>query len=153
VFVDLTVKTITSVVKGILGEGFILALLHGVVFMLAGVPYPGLWVLLVFVFAIMQLPVFLITIPIMIYFFAVYEPLAAILWSVLLLLVTLSDNFLTPLMLGKGAPVPMAVMFLGVLGGFVLFGFIGLFTGAIVLALGYNLLVGWINTDDGQAAQ
>jgi len=67
-------------------------------------------------------------------------------------MVTLSDSILTPLMLGKGAPVPMAVMFVGVLGGFVLFGFIGLFTGAIVLALGYNLLVGWVNTDDAQAA-
>lgn len=147
-FADLTVTTITSVVKGILGEAFILALLHGIVFMLSGVPYAGVWTLLVLVFAIMQLPVFSITIPIIIYFFSVNEPLAAILWSVLLLLVTLSDNILTPLLLGKGAPVPMAVMFVGVLGGFVLFGFIGLFTGAIVLALGYNLLVGWINTDN-----
>lgn len=147
-FANLSVKTITSVVKGILGEGLILALLHGVVFMLAGVPYAGVWTLLVFVFAIMQIPVFLITIPVMIYFFSVNETLAAILWSVFLLLVTLSDNILTPLLLGKGAPVPMAVMFIGVLGGFVLFGFIGLFTGAIVLAMGYNLLVNWINEDD-----
>jgi len=145
-FANLTVKTISSVVKGILGEGFILALLHGIVFMLAGVPYAGVWTLLVLVFAIMQIPVFLITIPVIIYFFSVNEILAAVLWSVLLLLVTLSDNILTPLLLGKGAPVPMAVMFVGVLGGFVLFGFIGLFTGAIILALGYNLLVGWINT-------
>ncbi len=147
-FANLTVKTITSVVKGILGEGLILALLHGIVFMMAGVPYAGVWTLLVLVFAIMQMPVFFITIPVIIYFFSVNETLSAILWSVLLLLVTLSDNILTPLLLGKGAPVPMAVMFIGVLGGFVLFGFIGLFTGAIVLALGYNLLIGWINLDN-----
>jgi len=152
-FADLTVTTITSVVKGILGEAFILALLHGIVFMLAGVPYAGVWTLLVLVFAIMQLPVFSITIPIIIYFFSVNEPLAAILWSALLLLVTLSDNILTPLLLGKGAPVPMAVMFVGVLGGFVLFGFIGLFTGAIILALGYNLLVGWVNADNERAIE
>lgn len=152
-FASLTSKTITSVVKGILGEGLILALLHGVVFMLAGVPYAGVWTLLIFVFAIMQLPVFAITIPIMIYFFNVHETLPAILWSVFLLLVTLSDNILTPLLLGKGAPVPMAVMFVGVLGGFVLFGFIGLFTGAIVLALGYNLLIGWINEEEEKAIE
>jgi predicted PurR-regulated permease PerM len=44
-------------------------------------------------------------------------------------------------------------MFVGVLGGFVLFGFIGLFTGAIVLALGYNLLMGWINSDNEKAIE
>lgn len=147
-FANLIVKTINSVVKGILGEGLILALLHGIVFMLAGVPYAGVWTLLVFVIAIMQLPVFFLTIPIMIYFFMVHDTVPAILWSIAVLLTTLSDNILTPLLLGKGAPVPMVVMFMGVLGGFVLFGFIGLFTGAIILALAYNLLVGWINTNN-----
>jgi predicted PurR-regulated permease PerM len=146
-FANLTVKTISSVIKGILGEGVLLAILHGIVFLLSGVPYPGLWTLLVFIFAIMQLPVFFLTVPIIVYFFSVNETVFAIMWSVFLLLATFSDNILTPLLLGKGAPVPMAVMFIGVLGGFVLFGFIGLFTGAIVLALGYNLLISWINTE------
>jgi predicted PurR-regulated permease PerM len=50
-------------------------------------------------------------------------------------------------MLGKGAPVPMPVIFIGVIGGFMLSGFIGLFTGAIVVSIGYTLLIGWINPD------
>jgi predicted PurR-regulated permease PerM len=55
-----------------------------------------------------------------------------------------SDNILKPILLGKGAPVPMLVIFLGVIGGFLMSGFIGLFTGAIVLSIGYKLLTAWI---------
>ena len=55
-----------------------------------------------------------------------------------------SDNILKPIMLGKGAPVPMLVIFLGSIGGFFLNGFVGLFVGAIVLSLGYKLFIAWI---------
>lgn len=52
------------------------------------------------------------------------------------------------LLMGKGSTVPMLVIFLGAIGGFIFSGLIGLFTGAIVLSVGYNLLVHWI--DEGQ---
>jgi predicted PurR-regulated permease PerM len=148
-FADLTLKTVGAVVKGILGESLVMALLNGTVFLLAGVPYAGIWTLLAFIFAVLQLPVLLVTVPIIIYFFAVKAILPAILWTIGLILVALSDNVLTPLMLGKGAPVPMVVIFIGVIGGFVFSGFIGLFTGAIVFSLGYKLFLGWINSEDG----
>jgi predicted PurR-regulated permease PerM len=77
----------------------------------------------------------------------VKEPVPAIVWTVLLLLAGLSDNFLKPILLGKGAPVPMPVIFIGVIGGFIFSGFIGLFTGAIVMSIGYKLFVGWLNTN------
>lgn len=145
-FADLTLKTVAAVVKGILGESLVMGLLNGTVFFLAGVPYAGIWALLAFIFAVLQLPVLFVTVPIIIYFFAVKAILPAILWTVALILVALSDNVLTPLMLGKGAPVPMVVIFIGVIGGFIFSGFIGLFTGAIVMSLGYKLFVGWINS-------
>ncbi len=145
---DLTIKTVGSVVKGIIGEGLVLALLHCIVFILAGVPYVGIWTLLVFVCAICQIPVFFITLPVMIYFFAMKEIVPAVLWTISLVLVSLSDNILTPLMLGKGAPVPMIVIFIGVIGGFIFSGFIGLFTGAIVMSVGYKLFIGWINSSN-----
>jgi predicted PurR-regulated permease PerM len=147
-FADLVLKTVGSVVKGILGESLVMALLNGTVFLLAGVPFAGIWTLLAFVFAVLQLPVFFVTVPIIIYMFAVKALLPAILWTIALVLVALSDNVLTPLMLGKGAPVPMVVIFVGVIGGFIFSGFIGLFTGAIVMSLGYTLFVGWIKSDD-----
>ena len=147
-FGDITVKTIRSVANGVIGEAFILALMNGVLFLLAGVPYAGLWALLVFVLAVLQMPVYIVTVPIMIYFFAEKETVSAILWTISLLLVSLSDNILTPLMLGKNAPVPMIVIFIGVVGGVMLSGFIGIFTGAIVMSLGYKMLIGWVNTDE-----
>jgi predicted PurR-regulated permease PerM len=54
------------------------------------------------------------------------------------------DNILKPIMMGKGAPVPMLIIFLGSLGGFIYSGFIGLFTGAVILSLGYRLFDVWL---------
>ncbi len=147
-FADMTVKTVASVVKGVIGVAFILALLNGIIFLLAGVPYAGIWTLLAFVLAVLQMPLIFITLPVIIYLFAERELMTAIIWAVLIFVAGLSDNILKPILLGKGAPVPMLVIFIGVIGGFVLSGFIGLFTGAIVMSLGYKLFVGWIDSDD-----
>jgi predicted PurR-regulated permease PerM len=58
--------------------------------------------------------------------------------------VALIDNVLKPLLLGRGVAVPIAVVFLGAVGGFVAVGIIGLFVGAIVLSVGYKLLLAWL---------
>lgn len=142
--VNLILKTVSTVAKGIIGEGLVLGILHGIVFIIADVPYAAVWALLVFIFAIMQLPIFAVTIPVCVYFFFVYDNVPAIIWSIVVVLTTMTDNVLTPIMLGKGSPIPMAVMFIGVLGGFSLFGFIGLFTGPVVFAIAYNLLLSWM---------
>jgi predicted PurR-regulated permease PerM len=147
-FADATQKTVGNVVKGILGVALILALLHGIIFLLAGVPYAGIWTLLVLVLGILQIPLVIITLPIIIYMFSVKDTTSAIIWTVLLLLAGFSDNVLKPILLGKDAPVPMLVIFIGVIGGFIFSGFIGLFTGAIIMSLGYKLFVGWINSND-----
>ncbi len=146
-FADITLQTVASVVKGILGVAFLLALLHGLIFLLAGVPYAGIWAFLVFILAILQIPVIFITLPIIIYLFASHNLNAAIIWTIVLVIAGLSDNVLKPILLGKGAAVPMLVIFIGVIGGFIFSGFIGMFTGAIILSIGYKLFVGWINTD------
>lgn len=145
-FAEITLKTVASVVKGIMGVALILALLNGVIFMLAGVPYAGIWTLLAFVLAILQIPLIFVTLPIIIYLFAVNDLTMAIIWSALIFVAGLSDNVLKPLLLGKGAPVPMLVIFIGVIGGFIFSGFIGLFTGAIVMSIGYKLFIGWLDS-------
>jgi len=60
------------------------------------------------------------------------------------LIFAMSDNVLKPWLMGKGAPVPMLVIFLGAIGGMMMSGFIGLFTGAIVLSIGYRLASIWM---------
>lgn len=147
-FAEITLKTIGNVVKGVIGVALILGILHGILFILAGIPYAGVWTLLVFVLGILQIPAVIVTLPIIIYMFAVKEPIPASIWTILLLVAGLSDNFLKPILLGKGAPVPMLIIFIGVVGGFMFSGFIGLFTGAIVMSIGYKLFIGWLNSTE-----
>jgi len=149
-FADLTLKTVGNVVKGILGVALIQALLIGIGFILAKVPFAGIWTLLVFILGILQIPPILVVAPVIVYLFGDRETINAIIWTVYLLLAGVSDNILKPILLGKGAPVPMLVIFLGVIGGFIFSGFIGLFTGAIVMSIGYKLFVAWINTSENE---
>ncbi len=142
-FISMIVLTIRNVAKGILGVAFIQFVLIGATLILAGVPFAGVWALAALLLAIVQLPVGIVAIPVIIYLFSAREPLPAILWSVLVLLFSLLDNILKPLLMGKGAPVPILVIFLGAIGGMIMSGFIGLFTGAIVLSIGYKLVTTW----------
>lgn len=149
---DLVTRTVANVTKGVLGVAIIQALLVGLGFVLAGVPYAGLWTLVVMFLAILQLPPLLVVLPVVIYLFSTMGTGGAILWTIYLILAGASDNVLKPILLGKGAPVPMLVIFLGVVGGFMLSGFIGLFTGAIVLSLGYKLFIAWMSEGKEEAA-
>ena len=151
-FAALCDKTIKNVTKGILGVAVIQSFLLGVIFILAGVPYAAIWTVLVLFFGIIQLPPTLVSIPVIIYLYSAISPTMATIWAILIILASLSDNILKPLLLGKGAPVPMLVIFLGAIGGFILSGFIGLFTGAIVLSIGYQLFISWVNDSEGGVA-
>ena len=147
-FTNISALTIRNVAKGILGVALIQAFLFGIGFILAGIPYAGLWALVVLIIAIVQLPASIVTIPVVIYLYSVDSALAATLWTVFFIIVGLSDNVLKPILLGKGAPVPMLVVFLGAIGGFMVSGFVGLFIGAIILSLGYKLFMTWLDEGD-----
>ena len=68
----------------------------------------------------------------------------AVLFLLWCIVVALIDNVLKPLLLGRGVAVPIAVVFLGAIGGFIAMGIIGLFVGAIVLSVGYKLFLAWL---------
>lgn len=143
-FVEISQNTVHNVVKGVLGVAVIQSLLIGIGFFLAGVPYSGLWLILVLTLVIIQLPPTLVTIPVIFYLFSTGADFGSIFWSVYILLAGFSDNVLKPILMGRGAVVPMLVIFLGSLGGFIAFGFIGLFVGAIVLSIAYKLIIHWL---------
>ena len=147
-FADMAEQTIQSVTKGILGVAIMQSIVMGIILLIAGVPYAGIWALLVMIMAIIQIPVTIITIPIIAWLYSNVSPGMATLWTVLLILGSLMDNVLKPILLGKGAPVPMLVIFLGAIGGFITMGFIGLFTGAILLSVGYRLFIAWIEDQE-----
>ena len=145
-------QTVRNVAKGILGVAFIQFLIMGACFALADVPLAGLWALLVFLLALVQLPGALVAIPVIMYIWSVKDPLPATIWTIILLIAGLSDNVLKPLLMGKGAPVPMLIIFLGAIGGFILSGFVGMFTGAIVLSLFYKLSGLWMHGSQPDAS-
>jgi predicted PurR-regulated permease PerM len=137
--------TIRNVVKGVLGVAVIQSALAGAGMAVAGVPYSGIWTLLCLILAIVQIGITPVSIGVIIYIWASgASTTTAILLTIWMALVGLLDNFLKPIIMGKGAPVPMLVIFLGAIGGFIFSGFIGLFTGAVILSLGYKLFDIWL---------
>lgn len=144
-FMELSETTIRNVVKGVLGVAFIQTAIAGIGMFAIGIPFAGLWCFLGLVLAIVQVGVGPILIPAVIYAYATHEVLPATLflgWSILAMV---SDNILKPILLGRNAPVPLLVVFLGAIGGFIANGFLGLLLGPVILSLAYNLFSSWVN--------
>lgn len=144
--VDLAVRTIRSVAAGVVGVAVVQSLLAAIGLFLAGVPAAGLWAVLVLILAVAQLPPLLILGPAVAYVFATSDStMTNSLFAIWALVVSFSDSFLKPMFLGRGMEIPMPVILIGAIGGMLLSGIIGLFVGAVVLALGYKLFTAWIN--------
>jgi predicted PurR-regulated permease PerM len=146
-FARLAETTIRSVARGVLGVAVIQALLAGLGLLAAGVPGAGIWALLCLILATVQIGVGPILIPAVIWVFATGDTLTAVLFLAWSIFVLVLDNVLKPILLGRGVDVPMAVIFLGAIGGMLLSGIIGLFIGAMLLALGYKLFQAWLAED------
>lgn len=145
---DLSILTIRSVTKGVLGVAMIQALLSAIGLLAIGVPAAGLWAGAVLVLAIIQLPPILILGPIAIWVFSVMDGLPATIFLIYAIFISISDAFLKPMLLGRGLDVPMLVILVGAIGGAMSQGIIGLFIGAVILALGYKLVTAWMAPDD-----
>jgi predicted PurR-regulated permease PerM len=143
-FADLAEATVRSVARGILGVALIQSLLAGLGFLAIGVPAAGLWALLCLLLSVVQIGIFPITVPMIIYVFSTAETVPAILFLIWMVVVGTIDNVLKPILLGRGVEVPMVIIFVGAIGGFLAMGIIGLFVGSVVLALGYTLFLAWL---------
>ena len=144
-YADLAKDTIRSVAQGVLGVAAIQAVLSAIGMAVMGVPAWGLWSAIILVLAIAQLPPILVLGFVVAYVFSVADTTPAVIFLVYCLIVSGSDGFLKPLFLGRGMNTPMLVILLGAIGGMILSGIIGLFVGAIILALGYELFMKWLN--------
>ncbi|MHC4992924.1 MAG: AI-2E family transporter, partial [Planctomycetota bacterium] len=152
-FVELARSTVQSVTRGILGTALIQTFLAGLGMIVVGVPAFGLWTLLVLLLAVVQLPTLIVLGPIIVWVFGSTSTGMAVLFAVWGVAVGLSDNVLKPLLLGRGSDVPMLVIFIGAIGGFVRAGIIGLFVGAVVLAVGHNLFKAWVDAGEQTPAE
>lgn len=143
-FIAMCTNTIRSVVKGILLVSIIQAILAYIGFVVIGLPAAGVFALVVLILAVIQVPALLAMIPAIAIVFSTHDTTPAIIFTVYSIIVSLSDNVLKPMLLGKGLETPMLVILIGALGGMILQGILGLFIGPVVLSIVYQLYQGWV---------
>jgi len=145
----LSTATIRSVAAGVVGVAFIQALLLGIGFIWAGIPAAGVWALVTLLLGIAQLPALIVSLPAIIYIWSTGDSTTTnLVFTVYLLAAGSVDNVLKPLLLGRGVDAPMPVILFGALGGMVSGGIIGLFVGAVVMAIGYQVFMDWVAEGD-----
>jgi predicted PurR-regulated permease PerM len=146
-FLTLTENTVRGVTMGVIGVAVAQAILAGIGFAVIGIPAAALWAFACLILAILQISIVLVVVPIAIYVFANYELLPALLFVAWNLPILALDNVLKPMLMGRGVDAPMLVIFIGAIGGFISFGFLGLFFGAVVLVIAYDLMIFWLDEE------
>ena len=137
-------KTVRGVVYGILGTALAQAVVAGIGFVIAGVPGAALLALLTFFASVVPVVgTALVWLPAAIWLFH----LGSTGWGIFMLIWGLGvanlDNIVKPWLISQGSNMPFILIFFGVLGGALAFGFIGVFLGPTLLAVGYRLVEEW----------
>jgi predicted PurR-regulated permease PerM len=144
--------TVRGVVYGILGTAFVQAIMAGVGFLIAGVPGAAFLGLLTFFLSVVPVGPPLIWLPAALWLFhqgSTGWGIFMLIWGVA---VSSVDNIVKPWLISQGSDMPFLLIFFGVLGGALTFGFIGVFIGPTLLAVGYRLVKEWASTHQATAA-
>lgn len=146
-FATMSAATIRSVAQGVIGIAMVQSAFIGLGFWAVDVPGAGLWAMLILVLSIAQLPPMIIILPVIAYMFSLDDisTVTLVLFTIWSVFGGLLDGILKPFVMGRGMDIPMLVILLGAIGGMILSGILGLFTGAIVLAIGYMLYTQWLS--------
>lgn len=114
--------------------------------MLIGLKIAGVLALITLFIGIIQLPAFIVALPVIVYMWIAGESSTTmnVVFTIYFIGAGLADNILKPILLGRGVDAPMPIILIGALGGMVSAGFIGLFIGAVVLAVGYKIAIQWV---------
>jgi predicted PurR-regulated permease PerM len=144
----LSAQAIRAVALGIVVTALVQAIIGAVGLAVTGVPHAMVLAAIMFVLGVAQIGPIPVLLGSIIYLYWIGEPFwgtVLVVWS----LVTLSlDNFLRPVLIRRGADLPLLLIFAGVLGGLLAFGVVGLFIGPVVLAVTYTLLQNWVATGE-----
>lgn len=138
--VDVVKTTVQSVVYGVIGTALAQGIVAGIGFAIAGTPAPMLLALLTFFLSFLPFGPPIVWIGASIWLFAMGKTgwgIFMVLYGVLVISVV--DNFIKPIIISRGSKLSFIVMFIGVLGGVTAFGFIGIFLGPTLLAVGFSL--------------
>jgi predicted PurR-regulated permease PerM len=135
--------TVRGVVYGILGTALVQAVIAGVGFLIAGVPGAGMLMLLTFFLSVVPVGPPLIWVPAALWLF--HEGSTG--WAIFMIIwgigVSSIDNVVKPWLISQGSDMPFVLILFGVLGGALAFGFIGVFLGPTLLAVGYRIIGDW----------
>jgi predicted PurR-regulated permease PerM len=142
----LSTATTRAVAQGVIGVAFIQAIIIGLALLVAGVPLAGIIAIIALVLGIAQVPALIVTLPAIGYIWASggYSTGMATMYTIILLIAGMVDNVLKPLLLGRGVDAPMPVILFGALGGMAGAGIVGMFVGATILAVGYQIFMNWV---------
>lgn len=136
--------TVKGVVHGILGTAIAQGILAGIGFWMAGVPGALMLGLITFFLSVVPVGPPLIWLPAAAWLYyqgQVGWAIFLVVWGVAV--VSSIDNFLKPYLISQGAAMPFVLVLLGVLGGLAAFGFVGVFLGPTLLAVGYSIVRDW----------
>jgi predicted PurR-regulated permease PerM len=142
----LAAQAIRGVALGVVVTALVQAVLGGIGLAVAGVPFAIVLSAAIFFFSVAQIgAVPVLILPVIWLYWS-----GSTGWGTFLLIVTVvvgtMDNFLRPILIKKGADLPLLLVFSGVIGGLIAFGLIGIFVGPVVLAVAYTLLGAWVNS-------
>ena len=146
-------QAIRAVALGVGVTAVLQTILGGIGLAVAGIPFAGLLSAVMLLLCIAQLGPALVLFPAVGWMYWTGENgwgTALLIWSVV---VTALDNVLRPVLIKKGADLPLLLIFGGVIGGLLGFGLIGIFIGPVVLAVTYTLLDAWIEDGLGKAEE
>jgi predicted PurR-regulated permease PerM len=141
-------KAVRAVALGIVVTAATQTLIMGAGLFLAGVPYAGLFTSVVFVFCIAQLGPAPVALLATIWLYTSGAAGRGTVMLVFSLVAMTLDNVLRPLLIRKGADIPLLLIMAGVIGGLLAFGVVGLFIGPVVLAVTWTLLAAWVGDLD-----
>jgi predicted PurR-regulated permease PerM len=142
----LAAKAARGVALGVVVTALIQSLLGGIGLAVSGVPAAALLSAVMFMLCLAQIGPGLVLIPAVVWLFWQDQTMWGSFMVVWTIFVCTIDNFIRPMLIKKGADLPLILIFAGVLGGLFAFGIIGLFVGPVVLAVTYTLLENWVVT-------
>lgn len=149
----LAANTVRGVALGVVVTALLQSLLGGIGLAVAGVPAAAILTAVMFILCIAQLGPGLVLVPAVIWLFWSGSTTWGIVFLVWSIFVGTFDNFLRPILIKKGADLPLLLIFAGVIGGLVSFGVVGLFVGPVVLSVTYRLLGAWVNDEEASPTE
>ena len=139
-------QTIRGVALGVVLTAIAQSVLGGIGLAVTGVPFAAPLTIVMFVLCVAQLGPVLVLIPAIIWMYATGHVGAATVLLAFTIVATTMDNFIRPILIRKGADLPLLLIFAGVIGGLLSLGLVGIFIGPVVLAVTYRLLEEWVRS-------